>query len=1380
MARLSKRSTGTVGDARRPRLALRLTVAVALLASAAVPTFAADDDGSVGVASTAALNLNVTQARVGQQVQVAASSTGYTPSVTSGPSGGRVTYRVDISIYPSGGSAGSATVLRGPSTDGCATTNGGAIVTGSDCAFTIPVLAAGAYRVRATDQQNTNVWGEADLTILAPALTVSPGTAGTPVRVGGSVAVATSSNFVPSVSTTATFDGVAIAGWSCTVGSAGALPTSCAFTVPVKASGTYEFAVSDGTNTGSVSVHIAAPAVTFTPTSGRIGASVTVATSSNFAPGASTTATFDGSTIAGWSCTVESSGALPTSCGFTVPAVASGAYDVVISDGTNSATRSFTVNAPAVTFTPTSGQVGASVTVATSSNFALGASTTATFGGSTIAGWSCTVESSGALPTSCGFTVPAVASGAYDVVISDGTNSATRSFTVNAPTMTLSSTSGTAGTAVNVTAAAGFAPSTATSATFGGTAIAGWSCTSTASGSLPSTCGFTVPARDPIVNPYAVVVSDGTNSASVSFSFRTPVPILIDGGASASRTRGTSVTLTVDPAASFAGVSNTTQVPVSFLTASPTETALRASALVPTAAPARPEVTGDVRRQVTVSWTGAGGAVDVYRNGTKVATAVGGDPAASHVDVFVVPTSTFAATYTYVVCESGTTDCSDEVVSMTANVFDGCKWNNQGRIANGCTVITPYSEDGGFRVRIVGTPGEDVGNDPVLATAAPLPPRDLTITPAGQTLVLSWLPSVHDAELATSTGGYQIIVTSGISGSWTPVDVPATGGVESEAFDPVTGRYTWEIDTGRSTGRICLRVDARAAYGSGVPALGSPDCGQPLALRSVLTQLSCETVYYTNDTTCTVQVTDGKKTGTVAPLGIVTVARQAAARPGVFVAGGSTAASTTCTLASAGTDSAGRALSTCTVTYRGGEPGRHDLAMAYAADRTADRHQDRAGNGSAGLRPRPPADDPEPSAVPGAQTLVVGWAASPDDGFLVASTASGAGYRLTVAMPASGPGLFEDTVLTSPASEDPTYSEEVDTLDVAIQVCVDIETVIDGLSSDDAPDDDTDDENRRVVCGTPGLREVTLDVDCEVVFVDDVSRCTLTVIDRKNPAKSDTSTVQPEGVGTWSKGTDLPGSFVPVEVPEGGASAQSGDTAECVLESAGTIPDGSVSGLAVSTCQVDYHSARVGWHDLEVDFEGDAVRRSYDGDDEDGWLPIHGSDTPGVSRAGFDYVVTPFGSLASTGTVAVKAGAILPIVFRLTTAQGEPVTDFRLPSVPAARAPVHLYRVERSCDVAPADGQRESSVSPLDLRTALAGKSGLQNLGAGWYQLNVATEKSLANRCVAYVLGLGDASTPAQPDLLAGSTMPSDSNARVQLVRDAGVARQFVFVRFTR
>ena len=95
--------------------------------------------------------------------------------------------------------------------------------------------------------------------------------------------------------------------------------------------------------------------------------------------------------------------------------------------------------------------------------------------------------------------------------------------------------------------------------------------------------------------------------------------------------------------------------------------------------------------------------------------------------------------------------------------------------------------------------------------------------------------------------------------------------------------------------------------------------------------------------------------------------------------------------------------------------------------------------------------------------------------------------------------------------------------------------------------------------------------------------------------------------------------------------------------------------------------------------------------------------------------------VSNDGVNIVKAGRTIPLIWRLLDAGGTPVST--LANVSASVTPV-------ACSV-------DDSPTTLPEEDA-AGKSGLQNLGDGWYQYNWKTPKSYAGKCLLLELDMGE------------------------------------------
>src|SRR5207245_1378804 len=226
-------------------------------------------------------------------------------------------------------------------------------------------------------------------------------------------------------------------------------------------------------NAVSFTVTVPAPSITsLNPASGLVGASVTIAGANFGATQGTSTVTFNGTaaTATSWSA---------TSIVVPVPAGATTGNVVVTVGGVASNCVSFTVTVPAPSITslnPTSGLVGASVTIAGANFGATQGTSTVTFNGTaaTATSWSA---------TSIVAPVPAGATTGSVVVTVGGVASNAVSFTVTVPAPSITSlnpTSGLIGTSVTI-AGANFGATQGTSrVTFNGTTATAtsWSATS--------------------------------------------------------------------------------------------------------------------------------------------------------------------------------------------------------------------------------------------------------------------------------------------------------------------------------------------------------------------------------------------------------------------------------------------------------------------------------------------------------------------------------------------------------------------------------------------------------------------------------------------------------------------------------------------------------------------------------------------------------------------------------------------------------------------------------------------------------------------------------------------------------------------------------------
>jgi hypothetical protein len=162
------------------------------------------------------------------------------------------------------------------------------------------------------------------------------------------------------------------------------------------------------------------PSMSLGTSKGNVGSSFAVA-GQLFNPSSTITVKFDGTAVG----TVQSSTNGSFSYSLTVPQADAGTHIVTATDGINSVSKSFTI-VPKITEKPTSGAPGASVAIS-GTGFAAHTTITVKFNGNVVA--TTTSSSLGAFSTS--YNVPSLANGKYTVSASDGSNSASATFTVS-------------------------------------------------------------------------------------------------------------------------------------------------------------------------------------------------------------------------------------------------------------------------------------------------------------------------------------------------------------------------------------------------------------------------------------------------------------------------------------------------------------------------------------------------------------------------------------------------------------------------------------------------------------------------------------------------------------------------------------------------------------------------------------------------------------------------------------------------------------------------------------------------------------------------------------------------------------------------------------
>jgi hypothetical protein len=433
------------------------------------------------------------------------------PAITISPTSGNVGTTVTVSGTGFAGSKSITATFNGVPVTLSGTTSTGSTGSFSGTTFTVPASTTGAKTVVITDASSNQ--GSATFTV-NPAITLSP----TSGNVGSSVTV-TGSGFAASSTVTINYDGVVQTTSPATVTTSSSGAFSASFSVPASVVGAHTVSASDGSSSSSATFTVT-QSITLAPTSGSVGSSVTV-TGSGFAGSKTVTIKFGSTTMTTVPSTVTTDAYGSFSASFTVPAATAGGKTVTATDaGSNSASATFTVT-PAITLSPTSGNVGTTVTVS-GTGFTASSAITGKFAGSTVTlSGTTTTDSSGSFSAAT-FTVPASAAGGQVVTITDGSSkSATATFTVTS-SITLSPTSGPVGTSVTVTGS-GFAASATMTINYDGVAqgTTPTMVTTSATGAFSAT--FSVPAS--AKGSHTVQATDGTNSGSATFAVTSAISL---------------------------------------------------------------------------------------------------------------------------------------------------------------------------------------------------------------------------------------------------------------------------------------------------------------------------------------------------------------------------------------------------------------------------------------------------------------------------------------------------------------------------------------------------------------------------------------------------------------------------------------------------------------------------------------------------------------------------------------------------------------------------------------------------------------------------------------------------------------------------------------
>ncbi len=202
-----------------------------------------------------------------------------------------------------------------------------------------------------------------------------------------------------------------------------------------------------------------------------------------------------------------------------IPPSTAGTHTITVigDDSDLEAEAEFTVE-PKITISPESGAAGTTITVE-GTGFGDEVDVIITFGGSGID----TAETDDEGSFTADFPAPTKTAGSYTIEIEDDDeNFADADFTIANTVLSISPTTGTAGTLLTISGS-GFKTSTAITITFNSAAIPG-TYTSDASGNLPGDITYEVPVLS--VGEYEVIVTDGSNSAGKKFKITTSSAIV--------------------------------------------------------------------------------------------------------------------------------------------------------------------------------------------------------------------------------------------------------------------------------------------------------------------------------------------------------------------------------------------------------------------------------------------------------------------------------------------------------------------------------------------------------------------------------------------------------------------------------------------------------------------------------------------------------------------------------------------------------------------------------------------------------------------------------------------------------------------------------------
>jgi hypothetical protein len=381
------------------------------------------------------------------------------------------------------------------------------------CSYTIPAgTPAARYNFTASDTAPHTAL-TAFTVAYTPILTVSP-TSG----YVGSTLTFNGSGYAKSSSVTVDWSG----GTACTATTSSKGAFGCTYTIPASVDGSHTFAGFDANAGTAVASFNVVPQVTVSPTSGPAGTTITFAATGfefNNCNYDCFVVTWLAGSVTACGTTYAPSGSW--SCSYTIPAgTPAASYNFTASDSApHTALTAFTVTyTPVLTVYPSTGFVGSTLTF-NGSGYEKGSSVTVSWSGGTA----CSGKTNTRGAFACTYTMAASVIGAHGFVgVDPSSGTATTSFNV-VPQVTVSPTSGPAGTTITF-AATGFEFNNCNYDCFVVTWLAGsvTACGTTYAPSGSWSCSYTIPAGTPAAS-YNFTASDAAPHTAIAAFQVTPV-----------------------------------------------------------------------------------------------------------------------------------------------------------------------------------------------------------------------------------------------------------------------------------------------------------------------------------------------------------------------------------------------------------------------------------------------------------------------------------------------------------------------------------------------------------------------------------------------------------------------------------------------------------------------------------------------------------------------------------------------------------------------------------------------------------------------------------------------------------------------------------------